>query len=119
DYRQRHPLSAQQATVLRHLTRCRTAALGGHVDVCAACGYSRIPYNSCRDRHCPKCQGQQRTAWLETRLDRLLPVAYFHVVFTLPNALHPLLLRNQAVLYTLLFQAAAQTLLQLAADPKW
>jgi Putative transposase/Transposase zinc-binding domain len=118
-YRRRHPLSPQQAAVLRHLSQCRTAALGGHVDACAACGYQRIAYNSCRDRHCPKCQGQQRAAWLETRLERLLPVAYFHVVFTLPDVLNPLLLRNQAVLYALLFQAASQTLLQLAADPKW
>ena len=119
DYRRRHPLSPQQAAVLRHLAQCRTAALGGHVDACVACGYARISYNSCRDRHCPKCQGQQRAAWLETRLERLLPVAYFHVVFTLPDALYPLMLRNQAMLYHLLFQAASQTLLQLGADPKW
>ena len=119
DYRRRHSLSPQQAAVLRHLTQCRTAALGGHVDACDACGYARISYNSCRDRHCPKCQGQQRAAWLETRLERLLPVAYFHVVFTLPDALYPLMLRNQAMLYHLLFQAASQTLLQLGADPKW
>jgi hypothetical protein len=118
-YRQRHPLSPQQATVLRHLTDCRTAALGGHVDACAACGYARISYNSCRDRHCPKCQGQQRATWLERRLGRLLPVAYFHVVFTLPALLHPLLLGNPKVLYDLLFQAASETLLQLAADPQW
>jgi Putative transposase/Transposase zinc-binding domain len=119
DYRHQHPVSPPQAAVLRRLSQCRTAALGGHVDACAACGYTRIAYNSCRDRHCPKCQGQQRAAWLETRLDRLLPVSYFHVVFTLPDSLNPLMLRNQAVLYNLLFQAAAQTLRQLAADPKW
>jgi hypothetical protein len=118
-YRRQHPVSPPQARVMRHLSQCRTAALGGHVEGCAACGYQRIAYNSCRDRHCPKCQGQQRAAWLETRLDRLLPIAYFHVVFTLPDILNPLLLRNPAVLYTLLFQAASQTLLQLAADPKW
>jgi hypothetical protein len=118
-YRHGHPLSPQQAKVLRHLRQCRTAALGGHVDACVGCGYTRLSYNSCRDRHCPKCQGQQRAAWLETRLERLLPVAYFHVVFTLPDALYPLMLRQQTLLYTLLFQAASQTLLQLAADPKW
>src|SRR5215475_10681763 len=91
-----HPVSPHQATVLRHLTTCRTAALGGHVDACAACGYARVSYNSCRDRHCPKCQGQQRANWLERRLGRMLPVAYFHVVFTLPVLLHPLMLRNPA-----------------------
>jgi len=118
-YGRGHPLSPQQARVLRRLCQCRTAALGGHVDACAGCGYSRISYNSCRDRHCPKCQGQQRAAWLETRLQCLLPVPYFHVVFTLPDALNPLMLRNASVLYNLLFQAAAQTMLQLAADAKW
>jgi Putative transposase/Transposase zinc-binding domain len=118
DYRARHPLSPQQAKVLRCLAACRTAALGGHVEACAQCGYARISYNSCRDRHCPKCQGVERAAWLQTRLERLLPVPYFHVVFTLPDVLHPLMLRNQALLYDLLFQTAAQSLLTLAADPK-
>jgi hypothetical protein len=118
DYRARHPLSPEQAKVLRHLTACRTAALGGHVDHCDACGYRRVSYNSCRDRHCPKCQAVQRAEWLETRLDRILPIEYFHVVFTLPDTLNPLVLRNQTVLYNLLFAAAAETLLTLAADPK-
>ena len=117
-YRARHPLSPQQARVLRCLAACRTAALGGHVDACTRCGYRQISYNSCRDRHCPKCQGVERAAWLQARLERLLPVPYFHVVFTLPEALHPLVLRNQARLYDLLFRAAAQSLLTLAADPK-
>src|SRR5215813_2820236 len=83
-YRARHPVSPQQARVLQRLAACRTAALGGHVDACAACGFTRISYNSCRDRHCPKCQASKRAAWLETRLERLLPVGCFHVVFTLP-----------------------------------
>lgn len=117
-YRSQQRLSPEQATVVRHLVTCRTAALGGHLDSCAACGYVRVSYNSCRDRHCPKCQGAQRAAWLESRLERLLPVEYFHVVFTLPDGLHPLVLQNKAVLYDLLFAAAAQTLLTLAADPK-
>ena len=117
-YRARHPLSPQQARVLRCLAACRTAALGGHVDACTRCDYRQISYNSCRDRHCPKCQGVERVAWLQARLERLLPVPYFHVVFTLPEALHPLVLRNQARLYDLLFRAAAQSLLTLAADPK-
>jgi hypothetical protein len=115
-YRARHALSPTQAAVMRRLAACRTAALGGHVDACDRCGYTRVSYNSCRDRHCPKCQGVKRAAWLETRLERLLPVEYFHVVFTLPAALHPLVLYHPRRLYNLLFQAAAQTLLTLAAD---
>jgi hypothetical protein len=115
-YCTRYPVSAAQAAVVRHLAACRTAALGGHVDACDGCGYTRISYNSCRDRHCPKCQGAKRAAWLEARLQRLLPVEYFHVVFTLPAALHPLVLHHARQLYDLLFQAASQTLLTLAAD---
>jgi hypothetical protein len=118
DYAACHPVSAAQSAVLRRLAACRTAALGGHVDACAGCGYTRISYNSCRDRHCPKCQAAKRAAWLETRLERLLPVEYFHVVFTLPAALHALMLHHPRRLYDLLFQAASQTLLTLAADPK-
>jgi hypothetical protein len=92
--------------------------MGGHVDSCGACGFVRISYNSCRDRHCPKCQARKRAEWLETRLERLLPVPYFHVVFTIPDLFNPLLLHNQRQLYDLLFQTAAATLLALAADPK-
>jgi Putative transposase/Transposase zinc-binding domain len=117
-YRQCHPLSAGQAAVMRRLAACRTAALGGHVEACDRCGYARIAYNSCRDRHCPKCQAAKRAQWLEARLERLLPVEHFHVVFTLPDSLNPLIRHNQRRLYDLLFQAAAQTLLTLAADPK-
>jgi Putative transposase/Transposase zinc-binding domain len=117
-YGARHPFSARQAAVMRRLVACRTAALGGHRDACGRCGYTRVSYNSCRDRHCPKCQGLKRAQWLETRLERLLPVEYFHVVFTLPAALHPLVLYHPRRLYDLLFQAASQTLLTLAADRK-
>ena len=117
-YTARHPVSALQAAVMRRLVACRTAALGGHVDACSRCGYTRVSYNSCRDRHCPKCQGVKRAAWLEARLERLLPVEHFHVVFTLPVALHSLVLHHPRRLYDLLFQAASQTLLTLAADPK-
>jgi hypothetical protein len=117
-YRARHPVSPQQARILRRLAECRTAALGGHVDACSGCGFTRISYNSCRDRHCPKCQASKRAAWLETRLERLLPVGYFHVVFTLPALLSPLVLHNQRLLYALLFRAASATLLTLAADPR-
>lgn len=119
DYRRAHPPSAAQQRVLRHISVCRTAVLGGHVDECEdGCDYVRISYNSCRDRHCPKCQGPQRSEWLAKRLERLLPVPYFHVVFTLPDTLNPLALRNKTVVYNILFKAASQTLLKLAADPK-
>ena len=118
EYAARHPLSTEQAAVIRHLTTCRTAALGGHLDACAACGFQRVSYNSCRDRHCPKCQATKQAQWLETRLERLLPCPHFHVVFTMPESLNPLALRNKRLIYDLLFKTAAETLLQLACDPK-
>jgi hypothetical protein len=117
-YAERHPVSPEQAQVLRRLAACRTAALGGHVDACGACGFTRASYNSCRDRHCPKCQASKRAQWLETRLERLLPVPYFHVVFTVPDLLYPLILHNRRRLYDLLFQTASATLLTLTADPR-
>jgi hypothetical protein len=117
-YRARHPVSPEQAKVMTNLIQCRSAALGGHVDSCDGCGFVRISYNSCRDRHCPKCQASERAAWVDARLERLLPVEYFHVVFTLPEQLQPLVLKNRRVLYALLFRAASETLLELAADPK-
>jgi hypothetical protein len=113
----RHPwLSVQQRTVLRALRRCRTAALGGHVDRCDACGHRALSYNSCRNRHCPKCQAQARARWLTARERDLLNVSYVHVVFTLPHTLHPLCRRNAALLYHLLFRASAATLLEVAAN---
>ena len=116
---EQHPwLSAQQRTVLRALARCRTAALGGHLDHCDACGHRVISYNSCRNRHCPKCQAQARERWLTARERELLEVPYVHVVFTLPHALVPLCHRNAALIYNLLFQASAATLLEVAADPR-
>ena len=117
-YRARHPVSPEQAAVMRHLVACRTAVLGGHVDACTACGFLKISYNSCRNRHCPKCQAARQAEWLKTRLERLLPVEYFHVVFTLPEQLQPLALKNRRVIYNLLFHSASQTLLELAADPR-
>jgi len=117
-YQADHRVSAEQAAVMRHLVICRTAAMGGHVDACDQCGFQRVSYNSCRDRHCPKCQAAKRAQWVEQRLARLLPVPYFHVVFTLPEQLKPLVLRNRRRVYELLFRAASATLLQLAADPK-
>ncbi len=110
--------SAEQRRVLRDLVRCRTAALGGHVEECDHCGHQRIAYNSCRNRHCPKCQGAARAAWLEREAASLLPVEYFHVVFTLPEGLGPLALQNQRLLYGALFRATAESLLEIAADPR-
>jgi Transposase zinc-binding domain/Putative transposase len=104
--------------VLQAIARCRTAALGGHRDQCPRCGYQTISYNSCRDRHCPKCQNGARDRWVAARQNELLAVAYVHVVFTLPHHLSQLLLQNKKVLYDLLFHASAETLLEVAADPK-
>jgi len=100
------------------IEQCRSAALGGHVDRCEDCGHSRIAYNSCRNRHCPKCQGAEATDWLAAREADLLPVGYFHVVFTLPAEIGTIAYQNKAVVYDLLFRAAAETLLTIAADPK-
>jgi hypothetical protein len=104
--------------VLNAILRCRTATLGGHVDACSACGYQAISFNSCRNRHCPKCQANARDRWLEAREKELLPTPYVHVVFTLPRQLAPLALQNKREIYTLLFQASSETLLQIARDPK-
>jgi len=104
--------------VLRALAFCRTARLGGHVMKCNECGHQKPAYNSCRNRHCPKCQAGLRAQWFEDRQQELLPVEYFHVVFTLPDALGPLVLQNKKLIYNLLFQATAKTLLQVAADWK-
>jgi hypothetical protein len=111
-------LSYEQKKALRAIAVCRTATLGGHVDQCDKCGYRRISYCSCRNRHCPKCHGRARARWLEQRAAELLPVEYFHVVFTLPQVVAPLALQNQQLVYGLLFRAAAESLLQIAADPR-
>ena len=111
-------LSFQQLKVLRAIKRCRTAALGGHVDRCSGCNHSAISFNSCRNRHCPKCQAQARQRWLALREQELLGLSYFHVVFTLPHELNRLCQSNPALLYNLLFRAAAETLLEVATDPK-
>ncbi len=113
-----HTLWPEQRQVLRAIVRCRTAELGGHVQRCDDCGYQRIQYNSCRNRHCPKCQALARAAWLEARQAELLPVPYFHVVFTLPAEIRPLALQNKRVVYGILFRAAAETLQEVAANPK-
>jgi putative transposase/transposase-like zinc-binding protein len=111
-------LTWQHLKVLRAIQHCRTAALGGHVDSCSQCGHRAISFNSCRNRHCPKCQVNARSKWVKLRADELLPVKYFHVVFTLPHELSGLALRNKRALYELLFRTCAETLLEIAADPK-
>ena len=104
--------------VLTAILRCRTAALGGHVDACSGCGHQVISFNSCRNRHCPKCQANARDHWLEARSRDLLPTRYVHVVFTLPHQLAPLALQNKREIYGLLFRSSAETLLQVARDPR-
>ena len=111
-------LSLGQLKVMSAIERCRSAALGGHVLRCENCAQTQIAYNSCRDRHCPKCQGSAARRWLEARQADLLQVEYFHVVFTLPAPISDLAYTNKAVIYPILFQAAAETLLTIAADPK-
>jgi hypothetical protein len=111
-------LSLGQRKVISAIRACRTAALGGHVARCEACDHVAIAYNSCRNRHCPKCQGQTARAWLEQRQADLLPVPYYHVVFTLPAPVAAVAFQNKAVVYDLLFRTAADTLLTIAADPK-
>ena len=118
EYRNIHRPSANQRAVMRHIESCRTAALGSHKDTCDTCGHIRISYNSCRDRHCPKCQNLKKAEWLETRRERLLPTAYFHVVFTLPDKLNPLALRNKRIVFDTLFEAAAATIQTIARDEK-
>jgi hypothetical protein len=111
-------LSLIQLKVMSAIETCRTAALGGHVDACEDCGHRRIAYNSCRNRHCPKCQGAAARTWLSEREADLLPVGYFHVVFTLPTEVADIALQNKAIAYDLLFRAASETMMTIAADPK-
>jgi Putative transposase/Transposase zinc-binding domain len=113
-----HTVSPQQHKALRDIGACRTPALGGHVELCDQCGHCVIAYDSCRNRHCPKCQFSARQKWLTERAKELLPAPYFHLVFTLPHELAPLALQNQKVIYNLLFRAVSETLLEIAADPK-
>ncbi len=117
DYRKNHRLSPVQHKAMRDIERCRTARLGGHVDSCSqGCGYLAISYNSCRNRHCPKCQSLKQARWLTDRLERLLPTQYFHLVVTLPHELQVLARYNPDLIYNLLFEAASRALLQLARD---
>ncbi|HEX2710849.1 MAG TPA: IS91 family transposase [Candidatus Acidoferrales bacterium] len=114
----RHWLRWKHVKVLRAIERCRTAALGGHLDECTRCGHRAISYNSCRNRHCPKCQTAARERWIAARQRELLPTRYLHVVFTLPSRLAPLVLQNKKVLYDLLFRTSAETLLEVARNPE-
>jgi hypothetical protein len=111
-------VSLGQLKVMSAIESCRTAALGGHVSRCEKCAHSQISYNSCRNRHCPKCQGAAAKEWLAAREADLLPVPYYHVVFTLPAAIAVIAYQNKAVVYDLLFKASAETLIAIAADPK-
>jgi hypothetical protein len=116
--RNRQWIRWQHVKVLLAIRRCRTAALGGHLDECTRCGYRAISYNSCRNRHCPKCQTAARERWIAARQKELLPTRYVHVVFTLPRALAPLALQNKKIVYDLLFRTSAETLLEVARDPQ-
>jgi hypothetical protein len=111
-------VSPAQRRVLTAIETCRTAALGGHVEACDACGHQRIAYNSCRNRHCPKCQSLARAQWVEARHAELLDCEYFHVVFTVPDEIAAIAAQNKGQLYTILFRATAETLRTIAADPK-
>ena len=111
-------LTPEQHTTLRAIERCRTAALGGHLDVCTSCGHEQPSYNSCRNRHCPKCQALAQARWVEARSQRLLPVPYFHVVFTLPAELRAIAQLNRRLVFDAMFSAAGATLVELGLDPK-
>ncbi len=119
DYRQYNPLSYEQSKAMRHIEICRTAVLGGHVEQCDQCGFERIAYNSCRDRHCPKCQTLTKEKWLNDRKSELLPCGYFHFVFTLPHDLNAVILCNKKVTLQILFTAVSETLQAFAEDPQW
>jgi hypothetical protein len=118
EYRQTHPLPLQHLRVMRAVEVCRTAELGGHKEKCEDCGHIEISYNSCRNRHCPKCQTLRKEKWIKDRGQDLLPVEYFHVVFTVPSELNPLFIMNPRVMCNLLFRSASETLLELADNPK-
>jgi hypothetical protein len=118
-YRQGNVVSCEQRKVMRHIEQCRTAALGGHVERCNACSFERIAYNSCRNRHCPKCQAMAKEQWLNNRKAELLPCGYFHLVFTLPHGLNPIILNNRKQTLALLFSTVNETLQVFARDPQW
>lgn len=118
DYRKKFKLPLNQLKAMSSIEACRTSYLGGHIYECDTCGEIKISYNSCRNRHCPKCQGLTKEIWLEDRKQDLMPIRYFHVVFTIPEELNEITLRNNKVVYSILFRAASETLLELSRDPK-
>lgn len=118
-YRTRHKLTRKQHQVMWSITHCRTDRMGYHVDQCNQCGYTEEAFNSCRDRHCPKCQGAARHKWVNSRLEQALPVFYYHSIFTLPHELIPLAAYNRRLIFNLLFDSSAQTLLTFGRDPQW
>jgi len=118
EYRETYPLRTHQYKIVSDLINCRTASLGGRIEKCDHCGAERITYNSCRNRHCPTCQNIPRERWLEARKAELLPVSYFHTVFTLPHELNPIILRNKETMLTILFHAVATTLLSFGRNPR-
>jgi len=118
-YRQSNSLPYEKIKVMHHIEVCRTAQLGGHVEQCDQCGFEQIAYNSCRDRHCPKCQCLVKEQWLNDRKAELLPCGYFHLVFTLPHDLNPIILCNKRVTLQILFASVSETLQAFAKDPKW
>src|SRR3954451_13144083 len=117
-YRRDHPMPVEHLRIMRAIEICRTPALGGHVEQCGQCSHRRVLYNSCRNRHCPKCQSLARAKWLEARQAELLPVEYFHVVFTVPESIAWIAFYNKTVVYNILFRATAETLLTIGRDPK-
>jgi len=119
DYLKNHSLSFEQAKVMHQISICRTAALGGHIERCTECGYEQNAYNSCRNRHCPKCQTMAKEKWRNDRKAELLPVGYFHLVFTLPHELNPIILSNKKLLLDMLFQSVNESLQAFARDPQW
>jgi hypothetical protein len=119
DYLKNHSLPYAHKKVMRHITVCRTAELGGHIEQCDSCGFQRNAYNSCRDRHCPKCQCLVKEKWLNDRKAELLPCGYFHLVFTLPHELNAIILCNKTITLAILFAAVNETLQAFAKDPQW
>ena len=118
EYKHQHKLSIVQLKAMKSIKICRTAYLGGHIDRCDHCGEERISYNSCRNRHCPKCQHTTTTQWIEARKADILPVSYFHAVFTIPDELNHIALTNQKIVYDILFKSVSKTLQELSRDPK-
>ena len=119
DFLRDHVLSSVQGKAFRDILHCRTAVLGNHADICDKCGHQEISYNSCRNRHCPKCQAIAKEQWIDKQSQNLLNIPYFHVVFTLPDALNPIMYQNQDIMYDLLFKTATGTLMELSDDPKY